>query len=277
MPKEIEGSSEQQEDEVLDVFADDALKTILSAKEDDSDAAGDEGNPGDESTDEDVGDEVNDKVPEKFRGKSLEEIVESYSNLERAYGQRSNDIGELRKTLDSLVQQQLASATSTSDDDDDDESDRDRKTRKEIEDVKHQLVERERKDQKAVFVKDHPDAEKIATDPRFQAWVNASPTRVRLFQEADSNYDYALAGELLTLYKDNTKESKVQTETKRTGTVQALKGAKPNANGGGAKPKRRVFKSSDLMKLKDRDPDRYERLQPEILKAYNEGRVLRDA
>ena len=271
MPKENEGSSEQQ-DEVLDVFADDAEKTILAGDAVEEDVTEEETTDEQESPEEE-------KIPAKFRGKSLEEIVESYSNLERAYGQRSNEYGELRKTLDDLVAQQLAKATSVNDDDDETEEDvvADRKARTEIEAVKAELAKRQRTDQQAEFAKQHPDADKIANDPRFQAWVQASPTRVRLFREADQNYDFALAGELLDLYKDVTKEVVVQTESKRADSVKALKGAKPNAGGAGAQPKRKVFRSSDLMKLKDRDPDRYERLQPEIVKAYSEGRVLRDA
>jgi hypothetical protein len=260
-----EGSTEQQ-DELIDVFADDAESVMLAPK--------DEVVP-DTAEEEVPSDEEDDKIPAKFRGKSLEEIVESYSNLERAYGQRSNDYGELRRTVDQLIAQQLGSATSKSGEEEEEEA-ADVKARTEIDSIKSQLAERTRNEQKAEFLRQHPDAEKIVRDPRFNSWMNKSATRVKLFQKADAEYDYALAGELLDLYKEVHKGVAEATEDQREKKVQALKGAKPNA-GGAPVQKRKVYKSSDLMKLKDRDPDRYTRMQPEILSAYAEGRVLRDA
>ena len=47
------------------------------------------------------------ELPEKFQGKSIEDIAKSYSNLEQQYGKQGNELGELRKLADSLIQKNL--------------------------------------------------------------------------------------------------------------------------------------------------------------------------
>ena len=46
-------------------------------------------------------------VPSKFQGKSVDEILESYQNLEQQYGKQGNELGELRKLADNLIQKNL--------------------------------------------------------------------------------------------------------------------------------------------------------------------------
>ena len=46
-------------------------------------------------------------VPPKFKGKSVDEILESYQNLEQQYGKQGNELGELRKLADTLIQKNL--------------------------------------------------------------------------------------------------------------------------------------------------------------------------
>jgi hypothetical protein len=48
------------------------------------------------------------EVPEKFAAKSKEEVAQSYTELERELGRKSNEIGELRKLTDQLLQLQVA-------------------------------------------------------------------------------------------------------------------------------------------------------------------------
>ena len=42
-------------------------------------------------------------VPDKFAGKSPEEIIESYQNLEKELGRKAQEVGELRKLSDSFL------------------------------------------------------------------------------------------------------------------------------------------------------------------------------
>jgi hypothetical protein len=43
--------------------------------------------------------------------------------------------------------------------------------------------------------------------------------------------------------------------------------------GGSGEATKKIYRRADLIRLKMTDPDRYESLQPEIMRAYTEGRV----
>jgi hypothetical protein len=80
---------------------------------------------------------------------------------------------------------------------------------------------------------------------------------------------------LLSTYKQirgvKTKQNEVAQESNRQ---VSLKAAAVDVGGSGESSKR-VYRSADLIRLKMRDPDRYEALQDEIMLAYAEGRVKR--
>ncbi|MDD1475184.1 hypothetical protein MEO41_28545, partial [Dolichospermum sp. ST_sed4] len=61
-----------------------------------------------EQVDEVVAEEVVEDIPEKFRGKSAKDIADSYINLEKEYGRKAQEIGELRKLTDQILTQQIA-------------------------------------------------------------------------------------------------------------------------------------------------------------------------
>jgi hypothetical protein len=91
-----------------------------------------------------------------------------------------------------------------------------------------------------------------------------------LFQRAHTSYDYELAGELLSLYDGVSRgNSDVHSQQVKSQMGSPSK----NAGHGAGGKKKQVFRRADLMRLKQEDPDRYERLQPQILQAYAEGRV----
>ena len=48
--------------------------------------------------------EVESNVPSKFANKSTEEIIDSYTNLEKELGRKAQEVGELRKLSDSFLQ-----------------------------------------------------------------------------------------------------------------------------------------------------------------------------
>ena len=51
--------------------------------------------------------QIESELPNKFKGKSVEDIVSSYENLEKELGRKGQEIGELRKLTDGILQQQL--------------------------------------------------------------------------------------------------------------------------------------------------------------------------
>lgn len=48
------------------------------------------------------------EIPSKFAGKSTEEIIDSYTNLEKELGRKAQEVGELRKLSDSFLQAEVA-------------------------------------------------------------------------------------------------------------------------------------------------------------------------
>ena len=46
-------------------------------------------------------------LPDKYQGKSASELAEMHSNLEKLMGKQSQEVGELRKAFDSMVQDSI--------------------------------------------------------------------------------------------------------------------------------------------------------------------------
>ncbi len=47
------------------------------------------------------------QIPDKFKGKSTEEVIQSYQELESQLGKQGQELGELRKTFDSYIKSEL--------------------------------------------------------------------------------------------------------------------------------------------------------------------------
>lgn len=272
MSNDSESKTEQQE-ETIDLFAegfDD--KTLLE----------DEESPGEQAAEQGATDTDDEDIPEKYRGKSIKDVIDMHLNAEKAMGRTNNELGELRKLTDQILQQQLgedkAAAQKAKLDSDTLLEDPDAAINSAVEanprlkQLEAKLTARERADQLAAFNRQHPNAGALVNDPTFLAWVDASPTRKRLLQQADQTFDYELASEILTTYEALHPSNKEEAEQERQESKRAMSNAKPSASSAG-KGKKRVYKRADLMRLRTVDPDRYEKLQPEILAAYAEGRV----
>ena len=50
-----------------------------------------------------------DLIPEKYRGKTAEELVRMHQESEKLLGRQSSEVGELRSVVDTYIQTQLAS------------------------------------------------------------------------------------------------------------------------------------------------------------------------
>ena len=47
------------------------------------------------------------ELPEKYKGKSLEEIIRMHQEAEKLIGRQAQEVGETRKLVDQLIQQQI--------------------------------------------------------------------------------------------------------------------------------------------------------------------------
>lgn len=257
-------------DEEVDLFADDVMDVVATPTPEPTE-------PEVENATEDEDDDQS--IPDKFKGKGITEVIDSYTQLEREFGRRSNEVSDMRKTLDDILKQQLAGNTDVNDVEDEDAAAIEAAVANSptLAAVQNTLAEQTRNAQRAEFDKVHPDAEKVIASKAFVKWVTDSNVRTKQFANANTGYDYETIAEMLGTYTELSSVRKTANTKKRDGTLKALE--TPNANGGegaGTQQKRKVFKLSDLMKLRETDPGKYEKLGPVINKAYAEGRVLRD-
>lgn len=227
------------------------------------------------------------EIPEKYQGKSLEDVVRMHQEAEKLLGKQSSEVGELRKVVDSYIQEQLsqqqAPQTQQQNDAEDDVDffvDPEKAVSRAIENhpkVKEaQEYTNQYKKQTALATLQgkHPDMQEILTDSKFAEWIKASKVRTKLFVQADQQYDYEAADELFSLWKER------QSTVKQTAAVesQARKQQLKSANTGSARgtsegARKKIYRRADIIKLMKTDPERYQALSDEIFKAYQEGRV----
>lgn len=221
------------------------------------------------------------ELPEKYRSKSLEEIVRMHQDAEKMIGKQAQEVGEVRKLADELLRQNLGSKQATTEEEP--EVDFFENPQKAVQATidKHPDVLAARQagqDFKRMQIQqklaaEHPDFTQIVQDSGFQEWVKSSPVRMGLYAQADGNFDYDSANELLSTYKELRGVKAKQSEQASDATrAKSMKAAQVDVGGSGESTKR-VYRRADLIRLKMTDPARYEALNEEILAAYAEGRV----
>ena len=223
------------------------------------------------------------ELPQKFQGKSANEIAEAYENLEKELGRKGQEIGELRKLTDSFLQTQIThnkeTTTNTEDLDFYDNPEEAVRTIIERHPKFREFTQQTQQQQASMTAqqleKTHPDFKDVVTSPDFQEWIAGSKIRQRLFKEADA-YDYDSADELLTIWKERqmiskTKEVEAEKETTRKAALKTSKGVSRTSSESTACKK--IYRRADLIRLKQTDPNRYDTLSDEIFSAYQDGRV----
>lgn len=228
------------------------------------------------------------ELPEKFQGKSIEDIAKSYSNLEQQYGKQGNELGELRKLADSLIQKNLqeSQTQSTADTIEQELSDEDfvlnpvEAVRKVVEEslkpIKENLTQTKVDNTLQRIQTAHPDVSEIVNDTNFQEWIMATKPRQDMWARA-SNGDFDYADELFTQYKSLASRKDVEAENAiQRAKEEDLKAATAISRGAspdvGSKGKPN-YRRAELIRLRMENPKRYDSLSDEIAQAYAEGRV----
>lgn len=246
---------------------------------------------------------VEDDLPEKYRGKSIKDIVAMHQEAEKVIGRQGQDLGQLRRVTDEYIkaslqrpamQPQATPQKPQNETKDDEDLEYFTNPKKAIEKAlaEHPLVKQLQQkalgndQEKAVAAlnRDHPDWKEVLNDSNFQGWIGKSPVRRALFAQAHRRFDMTAANELLSTWKE-LKAAKTpaaptapapNTEARKQANQRNLSAAKvPSGNaapdsGAGGKP---IFRRTDLMRLMNEQPDKYEAMQAEIVEAYKDGRV----
>jgi len=228
------------------------------------------------------------EVPEKYKGKSVEDLVQMHQELEKFSGKQSTEVGELRKVVDDYIQTQLSTQQAPQQqqqqDDNDDDVDFfvDPKTavsraidnHPKIKEAQAYTQQYKQQATLAQLKSSHPEMEQILQDPKFAEWIKGSKVRTQLFVQADQQYDYDAANELFSLWKERSQVVQQTAQAEREARKSSVKTASTgNARGTAEGSRRKVYRRADIIKLMRTDPERYQSMSDELLKAYAEGRV----
>lgn len=222
-------------------------------------------------------------IPDKYKGKSIEEIVKMHQEAEKMIGRQAQEVHEVRSLADQLLKRQLEVDKPSEVVENTPEVDffenpqtavqRAIETNPAVLEAKQAALELKKMKTAQQLAAKHPDFGTIAQDAGFQEWVKSSKVRLGLYAKADAEFDFEAADELLSTYKELKQVRSSATKTAGTEQkAQALKAAAVDTGGSGETAKK-IYRRADLIRLKMTDPDRYEALQPEIMRAYSEGRV----
>ena len=222
------------------------------------------------------------EIPDKYKDKSLEDVVRMHQEAEKLLGKQSSEVGDLRKSVDELLKVKLSEDANSPNKKEEPELDfyEDPKgsVSKAVENsetmiqMKELLAKQQQQEVMGRIAEKHPDFESIVKNENFVNWVSKSEVRTELFQRADK-YDFNAADELLSNWKEikgivektesiNEKDRKLQ-----------LKAASTGGKGSGEPMSRKIYRRSEIVNLMINDPQRYQANVDVFDKAYAEGRV----
>ena len=230
-----------------------------------------------ESTQED------DDIPDKYKGKSVKDIVRMHQEAERAIGKQGSEVGELRRIVDDFVKAQTVTQQQQApvvEDEVDFFTDPDKAIARAIE--RHPKVRQaeelngqlKRAEALANLKSAHPDFSEVVQDGSFVDWIGKSKVRQELFSRADRNFDFDAANELLSTWKERKQVVNQSQAVEKIERKQAIRSAATGSTkGSGETASKKTYRRADIIELMRTNPDRYQQLSDEIMKAYAEGRV----
>lgn len=226
------------------------------------------------------------EVPDKFRNKSLEDVIQSYVELEKAHGRQANEFGELRKLTDSILIKQIESepkideqpqheAVEFEDFVQDPERAVDKLVSRKLKNVEDKLSEMDKAKRFDQFQNKHPNWQDHLQTEEFQQWMQKSAYRSKLFQRADQ-YDTEAADELFSAWEERqeltgAKEAEAKAAAEKARSSDLKKASAESGSTGQAPGK--TFRRADLIRMRAYEPEKYAAMQEEIREAYAKGNV----
>lgn len=223
-------------------------------------------------------------VPDKYQGKSIEEIVQMHQEAEKLVGRQSSEVGELRKIVDDFIKtkaeetkQEISPNNSMDDEVDFFDNPKEAVARAvagstEMKQMQELLAAQKQQEVLGKISAKHPGYMEVIQDPAFGEWVKGSTVRVELLQRAD-NYDFNAADELLTVWSERKEVVDKAKGVNEQDRKQQRRAATTGGKGSGEPISRKIYKRSDIVQLMISDPERYKANVDEFDRAYREGRV----
>jgi len=226
-----------------------------------------------------------DDLPEKYKGKSVKDIVAMHQEAEKLIGKQGSEVGDLRKIVDDFIKTQTATSSKTTQQEtevtsEDFYTDPDKAVKKAIDnhpsikEAKEASLSMKRNETLTRINSEFPNVQEIVQDPAFAEWIKSSRVRTELFTKAETEFDYDSAKELLSNWTDRQNISKKVAETSKVDREQQLKAADVGSSGNTESVSKKKYRRSDIIKLMQTDPDKYDAMSEEIMAAYREGRVV---
>ena len=219
-------------------------------------------------------------IPEKFKGKSVKDLVKMYQESEKLIGRQGNEVGELRRVVDDFIRSQSVSKTQAEEIDEVDfYADPKTAVKKaiekspELQEVKQIKQSLKRAETLAKLEAKYPNYMEVAGDSAFQEWVASSKIRTRLMAEAETQFDFDAADELLGGWAERTKVASAASEKIKAERSKDLKAANVGTAGSTETSSKKIYRRSDIIELIKTNPSKYMAMQDEILQAYAENRV----
>ena len=230
------------------------------------------------------------ELPDKYRGKSATEIARMHQEAEKLISRQGQEVAEVRKLADELLKTNLRTAQQPQSKPEAPIDDVDFFTEPKkaiaqavashpaVLNAQQVAMRLSQQDSLRTLKEAHPDYTDVIKDDGFKEWVGKSKVRTQLFMQADRNYDFEAAHELLSTYKElrskKEEETQQQVDEVKAGQERSLKAASNPAVGGSSEPTgKKIYRRADLIRLRMYQPAKYESLENEIMAAYSEGRV----
>ena len=227
--------------------------------------------------------EKEDDLPEKYKGKSAKEIAEMHQQAERLIGKQGSEVGELRKVVDDFISTQTLKESQTAETpvtSDEFYENPQKNVNKQIDShpaIKEAQKAAQEMKRTATLTRlnsEYPDLEATVQDPNFAEWIKSSKVRSELYNRAEVEFDYDSAKELLSNWSDKKERVAKVAETSKIDKDNQLKAASVGSKGNNEPVSKKKYRRSDIIKLMQTDPDKYDALSDEIMLAYQEGRVV---
>ena len=216
-------------------------------------------------------------IPKRLRGKTKEQIYHEFSGLEADYSRMGNELGEARSLLRETLEKALTANKVEEPITEEDILSKPRESVQKLIDaalkpVKEATVSAEQRALMLEFNMRHPGYQETAKSPEFKDWLSESSYRTRLFTQA-SKFDMDAAEDLFTAFSEYKKSgATTDTNEKR----REIRNASTETGGAGkstSKTGKKIYRSTDLMRLYNTDRERYNEMSAEIQLAFQEGRV----
>lgn len=184
--------------------------------------------------------------------------------FKKQLGEQANEIGKLRTALEARIDEQEAAMLSESFDSDQIAA-MERIVERKLGPVKSAVQSSSAQAAEQKLVSKHPDYQQVVQDAAFQAWVKESRVNTAAYEAAIAgDIDTGIA--LLDQFKSANGAPKKQALSAALTSSRGSSGDSGIREGG-------VLSREEIRHLKMNDKPRYRAMLPEIMRAYQEGRV----